>query len=105
MPDTLLLPSGYEALLGALKKRIAEERVRVVLGANAAMLLLYWEMGGSILARQAEEGWGARVIDRLSADLRHAFPDMSGLSARNLKYMRAFAAAWPERSIVQEALA
>ena len=77
----------------------------MVLGANVAMLLLYWEIGGSILARQAEEGWGAQVIDRLSADLRHAFPDMSGLSARNLKYMRAFAAAWPERAIVQQAVA
>ena len=45
------------------------------------------------------------MIDRLAADLREAFPDMKGFSPRNLKYMRAFAAAWPERAIVQEALA
>ncbi len=101
----LLLPVGYDALLGGLRKRIAEERVRVVLSANAAMVSLYWEIGVAILARQAEEGWGARVIDRLSADLRRAFPDMSGLSSRNLKYMRAFAAAWPDREIVQQAVA
>ena len=69
------------------------------------MVLLYWDIGRLILDRQERAGWGARIIDRLSADLREAYPDMKGLSPRNLKYMRAFAAAWPDRSIVQEALA
>ena len=58
-----------------------------------------------ILGRQEREGWGARVIDRLSVDLRDAYPDLSGLSPRNLKYMRAFAAAWPDREIVQRTVA
>ncbi len=99
------MTSGYGALLDELKQRIANERVRVVLAANSAMVLLYWDIGRSILERQQQEGWGTKVIDRLSADLRQAFPDMTGLSSRNLKYMRAFAAAWPDRAIVQEALA
>lgn len=100
-----IIPADYEALLATLKRRIAEERVRVVLSANAAMVALYWEMGSMILRRQAAQGWGARVIDRLSLDLRRAFPDMSGLSPRNLKYMRAFAAAWPDLEVVQQAVA
>ena len=58
-----------------------------------------------ILQRQAEQGWGARVIDRLAHDLRTAFPDMKGFSPRNLTYMRAFAEAWPEVSIVQQVVA
>lgn len=95
----------YGQLLEELKQRIAAERVRVVLAANSAMVLLYWDIGQTVLERQQQEGWGTKVIDRLSADLRESFPDMSGLSARNLKYMRAFAEAWPDRSIVQEALA
>jgi len=99
------LPEGYGDLLGELKNRIAQERIRVVLSANAAMVLLYWDIGRSILDRQEQEGWGAKVIDRLSRDLSAAFPDMSGLSPRNLKYMRQFAAAWPDREFVQEALA
>lgn len=99
------LPASYGQLLQDLKQRIATERVRVVLAANSAMVLLYWDIGQVILDRQEQEGWGAKVIDRLSADLRQAFPEMSGLSARNLKYMRAFAQAWPDRAIVQEALA
>ena len=99
------MPYDYALMLEELKTRIQEERLRVVLSANAAMVLLYWDIGRVILDRQQREGWGAKVIDRLSADLRQAFPDMRGLSPRNLKYMRAFASAWPERQIVQEGLA
>ncbi len=66
------------------------------------MVALYYDVGSVILDRQIQEGWGARVIDRLSLGLRKTFPDMKGFSPRNLKYMRAFAAAWPDRSIVQE---
>ncbi len=65
------------------------------------MVMLYWEIGRAILARQEEAGWGAKVVDRLSQDLRRAFSDMRGLSSRNLMYMRQFAGAWPERAIVQ----
>jgi hypothetical protein len=46
--------------------------------------------------RQHAEGWGTRVIDRLATDLRAAFPQMRGLSRRNLVYMRTFAAAYPD---------
>lgn len=99
------LPPDYAGLLTELKQRIREERLRVVLAANAAMVLLYWDIGRAILERQQREGWGAKVIDRLSTDLRREFPEMQGLSPRNLKYMRAFAAAWPDRQIVQGVLA
>ena len=68
-------------------------------------MLLYWRIGRDILVRQETEGWGARVIDRLSSDLRAAFPEMQGFSPRNLKYMRAFAATWADEAIVQGLLA
>jgi len=103
-PPKSELPSGYGDALGELKARIQQARLRAVVVANAAMLQLYWEIGRTILARQANEGWGAKVIDRLSADLRDAFPDMSGLSPRNLRYMRDFASAWPDPEIVQRLL-
>lgn len=99
------LPTGYANLLGEIKQRIGAERLRTVMAANSAMVMLYWDIGGLILERQEREGWGAKVIDRLSADLREAFPDMRGLSPRNLKYMRAFAAAWPDAAIVQRVVA
>lgn len=61
------------------------ERIRPLTGA----------IGQNILARQREQGWGARVIERLSADLRTANPGVKGLSVRNLHYMASLASRWP----------
>jgi predicted nuclease of restriction endonuclease-like (RecB) superfamily len=99
------LPSGYNSFFIQIKDRIYQERLRTVIAANSAMIRLYWEIGRGILEKQGLEGWGAKVIDRLSVDLKKAFPDMSGFSPRNLKYMRKFAEAWPDFAIVQAPLA
>ena len=99
------MPESYSAFLGSLKKRIQQKRLKVVLSASAALVMMYWDIGMSILQKQDNEGWGAKVIDRLSFDLKDAFPKMSGFSPRNLKYMRKFAESWPDRGIVQEVLA
>jgi predicted nuclease of restriction endonuclease-like (RecB) superfamily len=101
-PPRSEMPRDYVAALGAIEQRIREERLRVVLAANAAVVLLYWDIGRMILDRQERSGWGAKVVDRLAVDLREAFPDMHGFSPPNLKYMRAFAAAWPEQQFVQQ---
>jgi predicted nuclease of restriction endonuclease-like (RecB) superfamily len=98
-------PPDYAAWLADLKARIQQQRLRVVLASSAVMVLLYWDIGRSILDKQDVQGWGSRVIDRLAADLREAFPEMKGFSPRNLKYMRAFAAAWPDPEIVQQSVA
>ena len=98
-------PSGYADWLAELKTRIHAAQQRAALAVNRELVLLYWQMGRDILARQDREGWGAKVIDRLAHDLRTAFPDMKGFSPRNLKCMRAFAQAWPESEFVQQAAA
>lgn len=106
MPTSLLdLPTNYTFLLDSLRERIRSAQVRAVLSVNREMVLLYWQIGQDILAQQAQHGWGAKVIDHLSLDLRRAFPSMKGFSARNLKYMRAFAAAWPDEQFVQQVAA
>lgn len=105
MPDIVPLPLDYTAWLAELKTRIHNAQQRASLSVNRELVLRYWQIGRDILARQDREGWGAKVIERLSQDLRNAFPDMKGFSPRNLKYMRSFAEAWPDESIVQEALA
>jgi len=101
----LALPKGYESFLKDLKQRIRTAQLRASLSVNRELVLLYWSIGKDILARQMEQRWGAKVIDRLAGDLRKAFPEMTGFSPRNLKYMRAFAEAWPEEPIVQATLA
>ncbi len=100
-----LMPKNYSEFLANLKKRIQQERLKSVLSANAALVMMYWDIGTSILQKQQDEGWGAKVIDRLSRDLKNAFPEMGGFSPRNLKYMRAFADSWKDREIVQGVLA
>lgn len=100
-----LAQDWYPDLLSAISGHISVGRRRAITAANSELVLTYWSVGTEILARQDAEGWGARVIDRLSADLRERFPDAKGFSARNLKYMRAFAAAWPDGTIVQGWLA
>lgn len=95
-------PQGYADWLAELKGRIHTAQQRAALAVNRELVGLYWQIGRDILARQAEQGWGAKVIDRLAHDLRAAFPEMKGFSPRNLKYMRAFAEAWPDAEIVQQ---
>lgn len=97
-------PVGYADWLVDLKNRIHSAQQRATLAVNRELVALYWQIGRDILTRQAQQGWGAKVIDRLAHDLRTAFPDMKGFSRANLMYMRAFAEAWPDAEIVQQAV-
>jgi predicted nuclease of restriction endonuclease-like (RecB) superfamily len=94
--------SDYAAWLQTLKETIRHARIKASLAVNRELILLYWHIGREILKRQKSEGWGTKVIQQLANDLRSEFPDMTGLSRTNLMYMRAFADAWPEESIVQQ---
>jgi predicted nuclease of restriction endonuclease-like (RecB) superfamily len=94
---------NYNTLLNDLKSEIEKAKLKVALTVNGQLLELYWKMGYNILVQQRQEGWGAKVIDRLARDLSALYPDMRGISPRNLKYMRAFAEAYPE--FVQASLA
>jgi predicted nuclease of restriction endonuclease-like (RecB) superfamily len=104
-PRRPLVPLGYDDFLRELKARIRNAQLKAAVAVNSELVLLYWRMGRDILLRLATEGWGTQVIDRLGADLRASFPDMEGFSPRNLRYMRAFAEAWPDEAIVQQAVA
>lgn len=95
----------YHSLLLQLKLKIRRARTRAVLSAHRELILLYWKIGGVLLDREQEQGWGAKIIPKLAADLRSEFPDLRGLSARNLRYMRDLARAWPDPAIVQRAVA
>ncbi|MBD2115059.1 MULTISPECIES: PDDEXK nuclease domain-containing protein [Cyanophyceae] len=94
---------NYFALLNGLKKRIRSAQVKAVLAVNRELILLYWQIGREVLARQQAEGWGGKVIERLAQDLKREFPDMKGFSRSNLMYMRAFAEAWPNEQFVHQA--
>ena len=88
--------NNYHLILNGLKEKIRLARQKAAIAVNNELLLVYWEIGNTILQQQTEEGWGTKVIDRLAVDLKTEFPEMKGLSPRNLKYMRAFAEAYPQ---------
>ncbi|MDJ0707215.1 MAG: PDDEXK nuclease domain-containing protein [Leptolyngbyaceae cyanobacterium MO_188.B28] len=103
--QTSLFPEEhYNTFLSDLKSRIRRSQVLAATALNKEVILLYWQIGGEILKRQKQQGWGSKVIDRLAKDLKQEFPDISGFSPRNLKYMRSFAEAYPDQEIVQQLL-
>jgi predicted nuclease of restriction endonuclease-like (RecB) superfamily len=94
---------NYAALVKQLKQEIQSARIKASLTINEQLLILNWKLGKAILDQQEKEGWGTKIIESISIELKKAFPTMKGLSTRNLKYMKTFADAYPQ--FVQIALA
>lgn len=97
---------NYEEFPTDIKLRIRSAQARAARAINSELIEVYWQISREILQRQAEEGdrrgrHGPKIVERLSADLRVAFPQARGFSVSNLRYMRAFAAAWPEQKMLQ----
>lgn len=105
MTDDAALPTEYAETFRAIRDRVTATRSRVQLAANAHLIHLYWSIGSVLLERSKTGRWGSGVLRQLAEDLRVELPSMKGLSPTNLKYMRQFAAAWPEEaSIGQQAV-
>ena len=104
-PNLSEMSDAYLKFIEEVKSEIQKQRISVVLNANSSMICLYWNIGRAILKKQEGEGWGAKVIDRMAKDLKDAFPEMSGFSPRNIKYMRKFAESWLDFEIVQQVVA
>ena len=102
MNTSELLDKDYLTFLTELKNRVYTSRYKAALSVNKELVLLYYHIGQQILISQSKQGWGTKVIDRLSKDLRSEFPEMKGFSARNLKYMRKFAEESSDPVFVQE---
>jgi predicted nuclease of restriction endonuclease-like (RecB) superfamily len=86
--DGALVPESYRDFLAAIKQHIHQSRVRVYHAVNRDMMDLYWNIGQEIAERQAREGWGKSIVERLSLDLRKEFPGTAGFSSQNLWFMR-----------------
>ena len=99
------LPSDYGQWIQSIKNRVRNAQFRAMVAVNVELMLLYWDIGRAILDCQKREGWGAKVVQRMASDLAAEFPGAKGFSLRNLKYMRAFAEAWPNREFVQQVVA
>ncbi len=105
MSEEIIHNNDYKDWSVFIANKIKFAQTQTALKVNAEMLTLYWEIGNSILEKQTQNGWGSKIIDLLASDLAKNFPNNSGFSVRNLKYMRAFAEAYPQFPIVQVPLA
>ncbi|MBO1268702.1 PDDEXK nuclease domain-containing protein [Arthrobacter cavernae] len=99
------IPHWYPDLLASVTRQIHSGRSKAISAANREMLLSYWAIGNELTQRESAQGWGSKVVTRLSADVRVAFPEARGFSPRNLRYMKSFAEAWPEFPMLQAPLA
>lgn len=97
------LPPGFHAMIDDLKSIVRGAHVRAQLKVNTEMLQMYWEIGRTILARQQQEKWGAKVVARIATELRTEFPNQRGFSRSSLHYMLKMARLWPEPIVQQPA--
>lgn len=95
----------YRAWLGQLKTRFRQVQLKAAVAVNTALLQFYWELGADIVTRQKEHAWGQSFLTQLSADLMREFPEVAGLSVRNLKYIRQWHLFWQVPAFGQQAVA
>lgn len=78
----------YTVWVEDLKRSYRMAQVNTVLKTNFEKLKWYWNMGGELVTRKAEERWGSGVVEQVSLDLQKEFPNSKGLSADNLWAMK-----------------
>ena len=104
-PTAIEIPDGYLSFIDEIIETVYKSRLKAAIHANRSLVLMYWQIGKLVLQKQQEEGWGAKIIDRISFDLKKEFPEMKGFSSRNLKYMCKFADVRDNYEFVQQAVA
>ena len=100
MTKNIISPE-YKLFLNNFKKRVMAARNKAIFTINKELILLYHHIGKQILKSQANQGWGSKIINQLSKDLRSEFPEMKGFSPQNLKYMRNYAEEYTEEEIAK----
>lgn len=96
MKPTTPILAGYPEFFEDIKQRIQAARVSAARAINRELILLYWDIGEGILSRQRDLGWGEAVVEALAKDLRSAFPQSRGFSARNVWDMRRMVEAYTD---------
>ena len=99
MPNTFTTSADYAAWLVEVKSRVQSARISAAQAVNRDLILLYWDIGRGIVEKQEQLGWGKSVVDRLSRDLRAAFPTVTGFSPRNLWDMKRFYVTYSEPEV------
>ena len=99
--DIMTADEGYVQWMADIKQRFRQSQLKAAVRVNTAMLEFYWSMGRDIIELRAESKWGSGFFDQLSLDLRTAFPNETGFSVTNLKYMKRWYEFYNERVAIR----
>lgn len=105
MKDKEPTPREYQEFLSEIRQQISTAQHSAARAVNAALIVLYWDLGRRIVETQTTKAWGDQVIPMLAKDLKRLFPDQTGYSERNLWYMREFWSAYSRPEFLQQAVA
>lgn len=102
--DSLHLNKEYMDFFSTIKTRLKTAQIRAALAANSELIQFYWELGTELIEKQKNHQWGSGFLEQFSRDMRQAFPEMQGLSTRNLQRMKQFATLYSESEITTQAV-
>ena len=101
----ILESNAYSELITELKAKVRGARLRAAFAVNQELIILYWEIGQSLLEKQKKHSWGDKFIEKVATDLKIEFPNQGGMSLRNIKYMRQFSEKFTPELIGQQLVA
>ena len=95
----------YRSFIEDLKQQVRSAQVRASISVNRELVQLYYNIGRRISEHQAKDGWGSSVVERISKDLRHEFPELKGFSPRNLWDMLRFYHSYKDDKVLRQLVA
>ncbi len=100
--DGMTADKEYVEWLKEVKQRFQNSQTKAAVKVNTAMLEFYWSIGRDIIQRKAESKWGSGFFNQMSLDLREMFPNATGFSVTNLKYMKRWYAFYYESDAIRQ---
>lgn len=98
----LMNDNQYLSIIENIKAEIGNSQFKAAVSVNRELIMLYYNIG---LIINEHKTWGNKFIENLARDIKLEFPNATGYSVRNLKYMAKFAAEYPDKEFVQQAVA
>lgn len=100
--DGMLADKEYVTWLSELKQRFQSSQAKAAVRVNTAMLEYYWSLGRDIVKKKADSKWGSGFFNQLSDDMRSMFPNETGFSVTNLKYMKRWYSFYNEQVVIRQ---
>jgi len=86
--ESMSADSEYITWLSEVKTRFRSAQSKAMVRVNSAMLEFYWSIGRDLTEMHSEENWGKGIVRQFALDMRNAFPNETGFSDTNVKYMK-----------------